>query len=111
MRWIAISRRTANRIRIVVAPYKEYVPSDALVLAILPGDGRAHLQGRDDALVEVGPALERAPRFTDLLDLSLDEQAALDGLETLSPQRVEEVGVVHRERGEPPLEKMARRGR
>jgi hypothetical protein len=25
-----------NRIRIVVAPYKEYVPSDALVLAILP---------------------------------------------------------------------------
>jgi len=46
---------------------------------------RAHLAGRDDALVEVGPALERAPRFTDLLELSLDEQAALDGFETVSP--------------------------
>src|SRR5271165_6453812 len=46
---------------------------------------RAHLAGRDDALVEVGPALERAPRFADLLELSLDEQAALDGFETLSP--------------------------
>ena len=41
--------------------------------------------GRDDALVEVGPALERAPRFADLLELSLDEQAALDGFETMSP--------------------------
>ena len=31
-----------NRIRIVVQPYLEYVPSDALVLAILPpGDGSA----------------------------------------------------------------------
>ena len=39
---------------------------------------RAHLAGRDDALVEVGPALERAPRFADLLELSLDEQAALE---------------------------------
>ena len=46
---------------------------------------RAHLAGRDDALVDVGPALERAPRFADLLELSLDEQAALDGFETLSP--------------------------
>ena len=46
---------------------------------------RAHLQGRDDALVQVGPALERAPRFADLPDLSLDEQAALDGFETRSP--------------------------
>jgi putative transposase len=46
---------------------------------------RAHLAGRDDALVEVGPALERAPRFADLLELSLDEQAALDRFETLSP--------------------------
>ena len=46
---------------------------------------RAHLKGRDDALVEVGPALERAPRFADLLELSLDDQAALDGFETLSP--------------------------
>ena len=45
---------------------------------------RAHLQGRDDALVAVGPALERAPRFADLLELSLDEQAALDGFEGLS---------------------------
>ncbi len=46
---------------------------------------RAHLEGRDDAPVEVGPALERAPRFADLLELSLDEQAALDGFENLSP--------------------------
>ncbi len=46
---------------------------------------RAHLAGRDDALVEVGPALERAPRFADLLELSLDEQAALVRFETLSP--------------------------
>jgi putative transposase len=35
---------------------------------------RAHLAGRDDALVEVRPALERAPRFADLLEMSLDEQ-------------------------------------
>ncbi len=42
-------------------------------------------KGRDDALVEVGPALERAPRFADLLELSPGEQAALDGFETLSP--------------------------
>ena len=52
------------------------------------GRGRACariFKGRDDALVEVGPALERAPRFADLLELSLDEQAALDGFETLSP--------------------------
>ncbi len=46
---------------------------------------RAHLQGRDDALVTVGPALERAPRFADPLELSLDEQAALDGFENRSP--------------------------
>jgi putative transposase len=46
---------------------------------------RAHLQGRDDALVAVGPALERVPRFADLLDLSRDEQGALDGFETRSP--------------------------
>ena len=51
------------------------------------GRGRACariFKGHDDALVEVGPALERAPRFADLLELSLDEQAALDGFETLS---------------------------
>ncbi len=46
---------------------------------------RAHLNGRDDALVQVGPALDRAPRFADLLDLSLDEQAGLDGFDALSP--------------------------
>jgi hypothetical protein len=40
---------------------------------------------RDDALVEIGPALERAPRFADLLELSPDEQAALDEFEALSP--------------------------
>ena len=45
---------------------------------------RAHLEGRDDALVSVGPALDRAPRFAEPLDLSLDEQAALDGFETLA---------------------------
>ena len=48
---------------------------------------RAHLAGRDDGLVEVGPALERAPRFADLLELSLDEQAALDPIRDLQPQR------------------------
>ena len=46
---------------------------------------RAHLQGRDDALVQVGPALGRAPRFADLLELSLDEQTALDGFDNRSP--------------------------
>lgn len=46
---------------------------------------RAHLAGRDDGLVDVGPALARAPRFADLLELSLDEQAALDGFDRLSP--------------------------
>ena len=46
---------------------------------------RAHLAGRDDALVQVGSALERAPRFADLLELSLEEQAALDGFDRSSP--------------------------
>ncbi len=51
-----------------------------------PGSSvRAHLRGRDDALVEVGPALERAPRFADLLELSPGEQSALDGFENRSP--------------------------
>jgi hypothetical protein len=45
----------------------------------------ARLAGRDDALARVGPALERAPRFADLLELSLDEQAALDGFDRTSP--------------------------
>ena len=45
---------------------------------------RAHLAGGDDALVSVAPALERAPRFADLLELSLAEQMALEGFETKS---------------------------
>ena len=36
---------------------------------------RAHLAGRDDALVEVGPLLERAPRFADLIAAGPDEAA------------------------------------
>ena len=36
---------------------------------------RAHLQGRDDGLVEVRPLLERAPRFADLLDEPADDEA------------------------------------
>lgn len=36
---------------------------------------RAHLAGRDDALVEVRPLLERAPRFADLIDGEPDEAA------------------------------------
>jgi hypothetical protein len=35
--------------------------------------------------VRLCSALERAPRFADLLQLSLDEQAALDRFESLSP--------------------------
>ncbi len=46
---------------------------------------RAHPQGRDDALVRVGPALERAPRFADLVEMSPGEQAALDGFDHRSP--------------------------
>jgi len=38
-----------------------------------------------DAHGAVGPALERAPRFADLVELPLDEQAALDGFDRLSP--------------------------
>jgi putative transposase len=45
---------------------------------------RAHLQGRDDALAQVAPLLARAPRFADLLEMSLDEQIALDGFESRS---------------------------
>ena len=44
----------------------------------------AHLARRDDALASVGPVLERAPRFADLLDLPLAEQMALEGFETKS---------------------------
>ena len=36
---------------------------------------RAHLAGRDDALVEVRPLLDRAPRFADLIDAVPDEAA------------------------------------
>ncbi|WP_246731647.1 hypothetical protein [Methylocapsa sp. S129] len=36
---------------------------------------RAHLQGRDDGLVEVRPLLARAPRFADLLDGEPDDDA------------------------------------
>jgi putative transposase len=46
---------------------------------------RAHLEGRDDPLAQVGPALERAPRFADLLKLSPGEQAARDGFDRRSP--------------------------
>ena len=36
---------------------------------------RAHLQGRDDGLVDVRPLLARAPRFADLLDGKPDDAA------------------------------------
>ncbi|WP_158818019.1 transposase [Methylocapsa sp. S129] len=36
---------------------------------------RAHLQGRNDSLVEVGPLLARAPRFADLLDGEADDDS------------------------------------
>lgn len=36
---------------------------------------RAHLAGRDDALVAVRPLLERAPRFADLIESEPDEAA------------------------------------
>ncbi len=42
----------------------------------------AHLAGRDDALVQVAPVLERTgSRFADLLDLSRQEKLALAGFE------------------------------
>ena len=44
----------------------------------------AHLEGRDDPLVKVRPVLDIAPRFADLLDISLDKQAELEAFETLS---------------------------
>jgi putative transposase len=44
----------------------------------------AHLTGQDDALVSVAPVLAIAPRFRDLLELSLAEQMALEGFETKS---------------------------
>jgi putative transposase len=44
---------------------------------------RAHIRGRDDALVAVRPVLSIAPRFGDLLKLSPSEQAELAGFEKL----------------------------
>ena len=44
----------------------------------------AHIADTDDALVSVAAALERAPRFADLPELSLAEQLALNGFETNS---------------------------
>lgn len=45
---------------------------------------RAHLAGRDDALVRVAPVLARVGRFADLLELTLEEQMPLEGFETKS---------------------------
>jgi putative transposase len=42
---------------------------------------RTHLAGADDALVTVGPLLDRVSRFADLLDLSAMEEAKLKGFE------------------------------
>ncbi len=60
---------------------------------------RAHLAGRDDALVDVRPLLERAPRFADLIDAEPDEAvfAALRRSELIgrplgSPAFLEAVG-------------------
>lgn len=44
---------------------------------------RAHLAGRDDALVNVRPVLDLVPRFADLLALSLSEQQELETFESL----------------------------
>ena len=45
---------------------------------------RAHVRGRSDALVDVRPVLAIAPRFDELLQMSLTEQAELAGFETSS---------------------------
>jgi putative transposase len=44
---------------------------------------RAHLKGRDDALATVRPILALAPRFRDLLELSLTDEADLAGFDSL----------------------------
>ena len=44
---------------------------------------RAHLKGRNDELATVRPVLALAPRFRDLLKMSLSEQADLAGFENL----------------------------
>ncbi len=58
-------------------------PNGILYTGVTSDIGRRAYEHRE-GLVE-GPALERAPRFADLLELSREEQAALDGFETLSP--------------------------
>jgi hypothetical protein len=45
---------------------------------------RAHLRGRDDALVSVRPLLELAPNFAELLALSPDEQRELESFASRS---------------------------
>ena len=45
---------------------------------------RAHLSGRDDALVSVRPLLDLAPHFAQLLKMSASELADLARFETLS---------------------------
>jgi putative transposase len=44
----------------------------------------AHLARRDDELVQVRPVLDLVPDFAALLEMSLSEQAALDGFERQS---------------------------
>jgi len=45
---------------------------------------RAHTHGCDDALACVGPALQRVPRFADLLDPAPNDLRDMDGFETKS---------------------------
>jgi putative transposase len=45
---------------------------------------RAHLEGRGDGLAGAAPVLQLAPRFLDLLELSIEERVALDDFETRS---------------------------
>ena len=46
---------------------------------------RAHLRGRNDALVTVRPVLALAQRFGELLEMSADEQRELAGFASLAP--------------------------
>jgi putative transposase len=45
---------------------------------------RAHREGRGDGLASAASVLQLVPRFHDLLELSLEERAALDDFETRS---------------------------
>ena len=45
----------------------------------------AHLAGEDDGLVRVAPLLEIVPGFASLLEMSLEEQAALENFGARSP--------------------------